>query len=60
MASYINTFSLNRLMINVIREIKPCHNPIKKPAGSAAVNFSLPGAQDVRMIATARKAKNAR
>jgi len=40
------TSSLKRLIINVNKEMKPCHNPIKNPAGSAS-NFSFPGAHDV-------------
>jgi len=39
------TLSLNKLIINVNNEIKPCHSPIKKPAGSAS-NFTSPGAHD--------------
>jgi hypothetical protein len=31
--------------MKVNRDIKPCHNPIKNPAGSIS-NFSFPAAQD--------------
>ncbi len=34
-------------MIKVTSEINPCQSPIQKFAGSSAVNFSFPGAQEV-------------
>ncbi len=39
-------------MINEIPQIKPCHSPIKNPAGSSKVNRSFPGAQDESTITT--------
>ena len=46
-------------MMNVKKEIKPCHIPIQNPAASS-LNFSLPGAHEVRMIARAIKPRKGR
>ena len=39
-------------MMKVNSEMKPCHKPIKNPAGSS-INFWFPAAQDERINTTA-------
>jgi len=38
------TLSVNRLMIKVITQMRPCHSPAQKPAGFSS-NLVFPGAQ---------------
>jgi hypothetical protein len=44
------TESVNRLIINVKKAIKPCHKPIQNPA-VVSMKCSFPGAHEFKRIA---------